>query len=362
MNIKSQELPCEIIEKIANFLNIKDAIKLCKVCQKFRGCIIVFEKLCRLGLQGLSLRSFRNFRFRNLEINFDSVTEKTFNVYKKFMKTQKALKSLRVSGIKNTYITSLLETIQDKKIDELAMVVTSQQLAKSEQKSIIVNDPMFINFQGLRVKVLNLELMYYPKLLTLTLHWKKPKNINIINHLTKTVLQLKGNPSSIEYFPKSPSGTVFECFKFLNITNGAVELTLVENYHSLLVFHNDCTDFPIFIESLTVNNAKSLVIESKNIKFKKILFSSIHKDICTISLFSGKMIEIEDLILDILSKDPIVIMQTKNITINRVFVKTSCVSSNVSLWLSPSKDNPTKSANVMINEIMSNKPVSVVRI
>jgi hypothetical protein len=352
--VKFSDFPPEIIERIINFLSIKDALKLYSICKKNNRFEITFQNRCKLKIDNLNLKTINGLKFKELELTFDRLNERTFNTYNKFMKSQGLnIKYLKISNIKNVYIPDFLDTIRDKRIDEL---------------SLIADSPTYVNFQDLDVRILNLEFLKATKLSLIFAEKlsnekvldsqnkvsEKPQEIKILNHQTGSLINTKGfGLLSIKQCLQSSTKFVYESFKFFGTKFANLEITMSKNSHCLITFRNTQG---IFIENLSVKNAKGAIVKVKdqNIQIKKFFFSSHEQDECNVSFTSGGSVEIEELFIDTLSKNPVIVFHAKkNITIKKIFLKTDYVSSNVFFWFSP------RSHGSMVREIQSNKPINI---
>jgi len=359
--VKFSDFPPEIIERIVNFLSVKDALKLYSVCKKNNSFGITFQNRCKLKIDNLKLKTINRLKFKELELIFGRLNERTFNTYKKFMKSQGLnIRYLKISNIKNAYIAEFLDTIRDKKIDEL---------------SLIVDSPTYINFQDLNVKILNLELLKTTKVSlifaeglsnekaldsrnkVLEKSQEVKMEVTIMNRQTGSLLNTRSfGLLSIKQCLQSSTKFVYESFKFSGAKFENLDLTMSKNSRCLITFRSTQD---ISIENLSVNNAKGIVVKVKdqNIQIRKFFFSSHEQDECNITFISGGSVEIEKLFLDILSKNPVIVFHSKeSITIKKIFLKTDCVSSNVFFWFSP------RSHGGIVKEIQSNKPINITHI
>jgi hypothetical protein len=359
--VKFSDFPPEIIERIVNFLSVKDALKLYSICKKNNGSEIIFQNRCKLKIDNLKLKTINRLKFKELELTFGRLNERTFNTYKKFMKSQGLnIRYLKISNIKDPYIADFLDTIRDKKIDEL---------------SLIVDSPTYIDFQDLNMKILNLELLKTTKVSLIFAEklsnekaldsqnkvLERPQEvkmeIKILNHQTGTLLNTKSfGLLSIKQCLRSSTKFVYESFKFSGAKFENLDLTMSKNSRCLITFRSTQD---ISIENFSVNNAKGIIVKVKdqNIQIKKFFFSSHEQDECNITFISGGSVEIEELFLDILSKNPVIVFHSKEIiTIKKIFLKTDCVSSNVFFWFSP------RSHGGIVKEIQSNKPINITHI
>jgi hypothetical protein len=355
--VKFSDFPPEIIERIVNFLSVKDALKLYSICKKNNSFGITFQNRCKLKIDNLKLKTINRLKFKELELTFGRLNERTFNTYKKFMKSQGLnIRYLKISNIKNAYIADFLDTIRDKKIDEL---------------SLIVDSPTYIDFQDLNVKILNLELLKTTKVSLIFAErlsnekaldsrnkaLEKSQEVTILNRQTGSLVNTKGfGLLSIKQCLRSSTKFVYESFKFSGAKFENLDLTMSKNSRCLITFRSTQG---ISIESFSVNNAKGIIVKVKdqNIQIKKFFFSSHEQDECNITFISGGSVEIEELFLDILSKNPVIVFHSKeSIIIKKIFLKTDCVSSNVFFWFSP------RSHGGIVKEIQSNKPINITHI
>jgi hypothetical protein len=372
--VKFSDFPPEIIERIVNFLSVKDALKLYSICKKNNSFGITFQNRCKLKIDNLKLKTINRLKFKELELTFGRLNERTFNTYKKFMKSQGLnIRYLKISNIKNAYIADFLDTIRDKKIDEL---------------SLIVDSPTYIDFQDLNVKILNLELLKTTKISLIfaerlsneksldsqnkvleksqEVNMKakmevrmevKIEEVTILNRQTGSLLNTRSfGLLSIKQCLRSSTKFVYESFKFSGAKFENLDLTMSKNSRCLITFRSTQD---ISIENFSVSNAKGTIVKVKdqNIQIKKFFFSNHEQDECNITFISGGSVEIEELFLDILSKNPVIVFHSKEtITIKKIFLKTDCVSSNVFFWFSP------RSHGGIVKEIQSNKPINITHI